>query len=232
MNLKDFEAATPRPLPVFILADTSGSMQGEKIQALNVALREMVNSLAMIEDIRGLFQIAIITFGQKAQLHQPLQNVNLISLTEMEAQGKTPMGAAFEMVADIIEDKEQVPPRAYTPLIILVSDGQPTDYDGHSNASTAEYLEWDALKRLHAQNTRASKCQRLAMGIGGDADYAMLEAFINDSNCRVIKAKEAAEIGKFFRWITMSTVSRIQSAHPNDPIRQFESEWEDPEIPL
>lgn len=32
MALKNFVAREPRPLPVFILADTSGSMRGEKIE--------------------------------------------------------------------------------------------------------------------------------------------------------------------------------------------------------
>ena len=42
MGLNDFTIKNNvRALPVFILADTSGSMEGEKIQALNNALREM-----------------------------------------------------------------------------------------------------------------------------------------------------------------------------------------------
>ena len=35
MALKNFVAREPRPLPIFILADTSGSMRGEKIDELN-----------------------------------------------------------------------------------------------------------------------------------------------------------------------------------------------------
>ena len=64
MGLNDFTIKNNvRALPVFILADTSGSMDGEKIQALNNALREMVTSLKSVEDIRGEFKVGIITFG-------------------------------------------------------------------------------------------------------------------------------------------------------------------------
>jgi uncharacterized protein YegL len=37
MSFNNFTPAKPRPMPVFLLADTSGSMNGEKIQSLNTA---------------------------------------------------------------------------------------------------------------------------------------------------------------------------------------------------
>ena len=55
MGLNSYVAREPRPLPIFILADTSGSMQGDKINALNLALREMLNALNEAGDIRGKF---------------------------------------------------------------------------------------------------------------------------------------------------------------------------------
>ena len=63
MALKNFVAREPRPLPIFILADTSGSMRGEKIDELNLALREMINALNDADDIRGKFQLSIIAFS-------------------------------------------------------------------------------------------------------------------------------------------------------------------------
>ena len=72
MGLNDFVVKEERPLPVFILADVSGSMEGEKIQVLNNALREMITSLSKIDDVRGVFQVGIITFGEVVKIHQPL----------------------------------------------------------------------------------------------------------------------------------------------------------------
>lgn len=62
---------------------------------------------------------------------------------------------------------------------------------------------------------RSGKSQRLALGIGSDADYAMLKEFINSPEIPVIKAKDASGITKFFRWVTMSTVARMNSVNPN-----------------
>ena len=226
MRLNDFEVKDERPLPVFILADVSGSMsENGKIEMLNNALREMIASLAQIEDIRGVFQVGIVTFGETVKIHQPLTNVNNIVLEEMEANGSTPMGEAFETVAKLIEDKSVVSSRAYAPTIVLVSDGQPTDID-IEEAAYEDYIEWDSLKKLINQQSRASKCLRLAMGIGDDADIDMLKAFVNNPSVPVIQSKHAAGIANFFKWVTMSTVSRISSSNPNDPLSMLPTNFD------
>ena len=226
MRLNDFEVKDERPLPVFILADVSGSMsENGKIEMLNNALREMIASLAKIEDIRGVFQVGIVTFGETVKIHQPLTNVNNIVLEEMEANGSTPMGEAFETVAKLIEDKSVVSSRAYAPTIVLVSDGQPTDID-IEEAAYEDYIEWDSLKKLINQQSRASKCLRLAMGIGDDADIDMLKAFVNNPSVPVIQSKHAAGIANFFKWVTMSTVSRISSSNPNDPLSMLPTNFD------
>lgn len=44
-SFKKFSVATPRPLPVIILADVSGSMSEDgKIEALNAALKDMIKT--------------------------------------------------------------------------------------------------------------------------------------------------------------------------------------------
>lgn len=214
MGLNSYVAREPRPLPIFILADTSGSMRGEKINELNLALREMLNALNDADDIRGKFQLSIIAFGRNVELVQPLADINGLTLTELSASGNTPMGQAFETVMEMIEDREIVPPRAYTPTIVLISDGIPTDCS-EEMYRRRNYFDWEPLKALHS-GERSSKCQRLALGIGEDADTEMLKAFIDNPEVPVIKTKDASGITKFFRWVTMSTVARMHSVNPNE----------------
>lgn len=214
MGLNSYVAREPRPLPIFILADTSGSMRGEKINELNLALREMLNALNDADDIRGKFQLSIIAFGRNVELVQPLTDINGLTLTELSASGNTPMGQAFETVMEMIEDREIVPPRAYTPTIVLISDGIPTDCS-EEMYRRRNYFDWEPLKGLHS-GERSSKCQRLALGIGEDADTEMLKAFIDNPEVPVIKTKDASGITKFFRWVTMSTVARMHSVNPNE----------------
>ena len=213
MGLSNFVAKEPRALPVFILADISGSMIGSKINELNLALREMLSELKNVDEIRGKFQLSIITFGSTAQIHLPLTDIDNVQLDELSAGGRTSMGSAFEIVHNMLEDRDIVSSKAYTPTIVLVSDGVPTDCDP-AYYQNGHYDEWDALITLQ-NGERSHKCQRLALGIGEDADVRMLKAFIANSETPVIKAKDISGISKFFRWVTMSTIARMNSINPN-----------------
>lgn len=202
-TLKSFTSSTARPLPVLILADTSGSMSIDgKIDALNTALSDMIDAFSEEDDGRAKIHVAIVTFGGSAQVHQALCDASKVTVQPMAASGMTPMGEAFDLARGIVEDKDQIPSRAYTPAIVLVSDGQPND-------------DWEpALERLLGSE-RARKAQRFALGIGGDADPVVMRRFLDKADGKVYAAHDARQIKAFFRWVTMSVTSRSRSATPN-----------------
>lgn len=203
-ELRNFTVASARPLPVILLVDVSGSMEANgKIAALNRAVVEMLASFQGEENSRVEIQVAIITFGgQTASVFQDLRPVSEIKYTDMKAYGKTPMGAAFKLATDLIEDRQKIPSRAYAPTIVLVSDGIPTD-------------EWEMPLRLLLSSERASKAARFAISIGDDANQETLKMFLDGYTNNLKLAHEAAEIQKFFRWVTMSVTTRSQSNNPN-----------------
>ena len=92
-SLKKFAVATPRPLPVIVLADTSGSMgENGKIEALNAAMKDMVSTFAKESRLRAEIQVGLITFGGKAQMHLPLVAAHGVAgFSEFKADGVTPM---------------------------------------------------------------------------------------------------------------------------------------------
>lgn len=207
-KLKAFAAPQARPLPVIVLADVSGSMsENGKIDALNVALKEMISSFAKEPRLRAEIQVGLITFGgREAHEHLPLVAANLIGGVEaFEATGATPMGSAFALAHKLLENKEQIPSRAYRPVLVLVSDGAPTD-------------AWEAPLAALKASERGQKATRFAMAIGADADYNMLAQFTNDKEAPVFRADEARDIVRFFRMVTMSVVSRSSSATPDQPV--------------
>ena len=53
------------------------------------------------------------------------------------------------------------------------------------------------------------------MGIGADANYNVLKAFVNNPEVPVIKANDNGTIANFFKWVTMSVSTRSVSANPN-----------------
>ncbi len=215
MGLNDFTITKERALPVFILADTSGSMNGEKIQAVNKAIHEMVETLRNVDDIRGIFKVCIITFGgNEVTVKQSLEDVRNIELEELEASGKTPMGAAITKVTELIEDRNVVNSRDYLPTVVLLSDGYPTDYLGDRNATMEQYLEWEPIKKMH-EGERSKKCMRVALSVDEGTDKAMLSAFL-DNGTEPMMAVDANDIAKLFKWVTMSTISRMASVNPDD----------------
>lgn len=204
MSFKSFTLTSARPLPVIVLADTSGSMHADgKIDSLNTALRSMFGACASLDGPAAEIHLGVVTFGGTAQLHTPLTPASQVDWEDAAASGGTPMGAAFDIVRSILEDREVVPSRAYTPTLVLVSDGQPTD-------------TWSPPLEALLQSPRASKATRFVLGIGDDADPSVLRQFLDDPAGRVFRADEANEIAKFFDFVTMSVTSRVQSVNPEE----------------
>jgi len=208
MTLKKFVANKPRALPVIILADTSGSMSIDgKINSLNQSLKDMIKSFAQEARSRAEINVAVITFGGQAEVHLNLTPAHQIEqLEELQATGGTPLGQACLLAKELIENKEILPSRSYRPVIILLSDGHPTD-----NYSLAfnELINSD----------RAKKATRLALSIGADADDSVLGDFNNDIEAPLFYAKNASDIHRFFRAVTMSVSNHSKSQAPNEPMK-------------
>jgi len=203
--LKSFVAATARPLPVILLADVSGSMYGAKIQALNVAMADMIQTFRDESTSRAEIHAGVITFGELVELHLEPTPASQVALKPMFASGSTPMGAAFAMAKTLLEDTQKISGRAYTPALVLMSDGQPTD-------------AWEAQLSALLTSPRAAKAQRFALSIGADADRRVLERFLNNPEARVFEAHEANQIRNFFRFVTMSVTARSKSVNPNQSV--------------
>jgi uncharacterized protein YegL len=206
MKTEEFTVSEARPLPVILLLDSSGSMEGDKINILNAAVREMLQSFASEDDISAAIHVGVIQFGRTVGWHQPLLPVeNVIKQwSELTASGKTPLGQALTLLRDSLEDRNIVSSRAYRPTIVLVSDGKPTD-------------DWGGPMAELLASPRASKAARFSMGIGADADSVILSQFIDTaSGSRVFEAHEAGRIQKFFRFVTMSVTTRTRSGNPNE----------------
>ena len=202
-KLKEFTVQSARPLPVVVLADVSGSMSTDgKIQALNLAVREMIESFKDESDLRAEIQVCAITFGGQSSIRLPLCRAQDASWTDLGANGGTPMGQAFGLARDLIEDRKAVPSRAYRPTLVLVSDGQPTD-------------EWKAPLEALLKSERGGKAFRMALAIGADADHGVLQAFLGKPEAHVFRADEASQIRKFFQLVTMSVSMRSRSTNPN-----------------
>ena len=210
----DFKIASARPLPVVVLADVSGSMSVDgKIDALNMAMAEMISSFAELRSERIDVHIAVITFGgDSAALHTPFASAQDVDWQPMTASGRTPLGHALGLVDGLINNREILPSRSYRPTLVLVSDGQPND-------------AWTGPLENLIGSKRGERADRFAIAIGGDADFDVLRLFAGTGSGHVLQAHEARDVRKVFRWVTMTVTARTQSINPD----ATDLNWPDPE---
>lgn len=197
-----YTVAKARPLPVILLLDRSGSMSGEKIDTLNVAVNQMIESFKSAGQDEAEINLAVISFGGDVSYDIPLQPVAELSDCRLRASGGTPMGAALRRAKDLLEDKETIPSKGYRPAVVLVSDGAPTD-------------DWEKPMDDFVGSGRSSKCQRFAMAIGTSQDDPVLNRFMHGMEMPVYLASDATKIRDFFRFVTMSVSQRSKSQNPN-----------------
>jgi uncharacterized protein YegL len=114
-----------------LLLDTSGSMAGAKLDQLVEGLQLFRDEVEGHELARKRVDVAVMTFGEEVRLVQDFTPVSEMEVPQLEAGGRTPMGAAILAAIDLVERrKQQYRSEAvdyYRPWIFLITDGEPTD---------------------------------------------------------------------------------------------------------
>lgn len=204
------ELAT-RPLHFIWIADCSGSMRDDgKIQALNTAIREAIPHMQKVADENPNAQVLVraIKFSNGAQWHisQPT-DVADFRWADLSAEGVTDMGKALSMVAEQLK----IPPmtdRALPPVLVLISDGQPTD----------DYKK--GLQELMDQ-AWGKKAVRIAIAIGADADLDVLQKFIGHAEIAPLQANNPEALVKYIKWVStvvLKSASAPASQTAGDPL--------------
>ena len=207
---KGYKASSAKPLPVVLLLDVSRIMSGYKIDALNSAVRQMLQEFPKFAQGEQTILTAAITFGDEVRLHMPFTKASdaASAWTDLTANGMTPLGTALRMAKDMIEDRSVTPSPCKTIHAILVSDGWPND-------------DWQGPMDAFINSGRSMKALRMAMAIGDDADENMLNQFIagatdlNGNPIELFHADNAADITKFFKNVTQSV--KTTSTSPAKP---------------
>ena len=130
-----------RRIPVYILADTSGSMEGAPIEALNNQLKGLKDVLMCDPFAIESVSIGLITFGgENARVVCPLTNLVNFEFPFLEASGLAPLGDAMKKLNECIDKEVQVRDvnykGDYKPLVYVLISGCPTD-DGWREAVEA-----------------------------------------------------------------------------------------------
>ena len=192
---------TRRQLHVIFALDCSGSMRGDRIASLNYAMRSALPELKEVAADNpevDLF-VRVIRFATVATWHieEPCP-IDEMVWEDLPAGGETAMGAALELMAQALD----VPaaPRQLPPVIVLTSDGYPTD---DIDAGLATLFGTDA----------GASATRLAIAIGNAADVEILEAFMEapEGRLKPLRANNAQDLVKSIKWATTAPVKATSS---------------------
>jgi uncharacterized protein YegL len=123
-------AENPEPrCPCVLLLDTSGSMQGAAIEALNKGLKAFKDDLAKDPLASRRVEISIVSFDNEIKVVQDFVTVDHFEAPVLTAQGQTFMGGAIQNALDLIQArKSQYRSNGvayYRPWVFMITDGEP-----------------------------------------------------------------------------------------------------------
>ena len=197
------ELAT-RPIHFFWVVDCSGSMYGEKIGIVNNTIQECIPEMRSAADNNPNAQLLIralqFSSGASWLTSNPVP-VEDYGWEDMEANGLTELGKAFDLLAAQLSIPP-MPERALPPVIVLLSDGQPTD-DYKKSMDKLKKLPW------------FRKAVKIAISIGQDADDEVLIEFTGNKEL-VLQANNATALAKMIKWA--STTASMASAPSSKPM--------------
>lgn len=191
-----------RRLPVFLLLDTSGSMRGEPIQAVNNGLQVLISALRQDPYALESVHISLITFDIEANEIFPLTPLDQVQIPEIVVPqaGATFLGAALELLInrvdrDVIrttDDKKG----DWRPLLFIMTDGSPSDSQAYR----------EAIPKIKHRNFG----QIVACAAGPKAKCEMLKELTDSVVC--MDTMDSAGLSNFFKWVSASVAAGSSSA--------------------
>lgn len=196
-----------RAMVVFFVVDISGSMRGARIGAVNDAIRNVLPELKKRErgNTAAEIRIAVLEFSTRANWRTlSPEPVSTFQYRDIEnVGGGTNYGTAFAALNEKLSRKQFLNSTAgaYTPLIIFMTDGKPSDMGLYK-----EELERLKQNKWFQYSTRAG----IAIEEGAlspECKRVLMEFTENDKN--VYEAKNTVILAKQIELVTLTGVDFV-----------------------
>lgn len=191
-----------RRLPVYLLIDTSGSMRGESIHAVNVGILAMLSALRQDPYALESVHISIITFDNEAREFITLTALEDFQFSDITvpSAGGTFTGAALECLLHCVDrdikrsDGDEK--GDWRPLVFLMTDGTPSD----------TYAYGEAIKEIKKRAFGSI----IACAVGPKAKHEHLKQLT--SQVVALETLDSTAFSGFFKWVSASVSSGSSSA--------------------
>ena len=182
-----------------IVLDTSGSMSGAPIQALNEGLKMFFADVQNDEMAQYSVEVGVVETGGGVTEAMPVTPIRLVEdVPQFAARELTPLGRAVEVALDQLEARKEEYKRTgvpyYQPWLVIISDGAPTD-------------SWKAVAQRAKSLADNRKLVVLPVGVEG-ADLEVLSQF----SSRGAKALNGLKFKELFEWLSASMAQVSNSA--------------------
>lgn len=200
------EEITPSPrkiMTLFYLVDTSGSMSGSRIGTVNAAMEEcipLLKEVAAANDDAEI-KVAILQFSSGCSWVTPVSGpvgLDDIIWNDLQAGGMTEFGEALLELDKKLSRNEYLNSQtgAYAPVILLLSDGGPTD-------------NWEVGLNKIKENNWFKHAIKIAIDIESGSDRSVLARFTGNPEA-ILDAKDTATLKKMIHKVSVRA-SEFQS---------------------
>jgi uncharacterized protein YegL len=185
----------PEPrCPCVLLLDTSSSMAGEPLAALEAGLDVFRDELQRDPLARQRVEVAMVTFGSPVEVVRTFETVDRFELPPLQPRGQTPLGTALLQALDLIESRK-VLYRAHgvtysRPWLFLITDGMPQGEPWE--------LTRQAVRRLRAEEA-AGRILVHVVGVAGAN-----QRFLSRLSARPPLALPELRFVDLFLWLSAS----------------------------
>jgi len=200
--------------PCVVLVDTSGSMQGPKIDALNEGLQAFKKDLAGDKLAALRVEIAVIGFDNEIKVHQDFATVDRFNPPPLVAGGLTHMGSGVLKALEMTESRKALynanGVKYYRPWIFLITDGEPQGEDDH--------VFEEAARRVHeAENNK--RVAFFGVGVEG-ANLAKLARLCVRAPVKL----SGLNFVEMFVWLSRST-QQVAKSKPDEQVALQPPGW-------
>jgi uncharacterized protein YegL len=207
-KLKDVKGITRRVMTLFFVVDTSGSMEDKgKISAVNEAIRNVLPEIQAIskKNADAEIKVAVLEFSTGARwvTPTPVKVVDFI-WEDLETSGLTDLGRACDALNAKLSREEFMHSASgsFAPVILLLSDGEPTD---NYEASLAKLKD----------NNWFKYGLKFSIAMGDDANIDVLAEFAGGKEA-VVTVYDPVALMKLIEFVIVTSAQIGSQSQPVD----------------